>query len=111
MAALPSTFTAPTCHVSDDHASAGNWDRTPSPACPQLTTPRSTAAARLQDYQTTAAMDDTDMMDAGYDIDIDVGAGLSAPAQQPQQVIEVNRAQACCLAKLTRCTATNKSKG
>jgi hypothetical protein len=41
---------------------------------------------------------DTDMMDAGYDIDIDVGAGLSVPAQQPQQVIEVNRAQGYCLA-------------
>jgi hypothetical protein len=97
--------------VSGDYASAGNWDRAPSPASPQLTTPRSAAAARQQNYQTTAAMDDTDMMDAGYDIDIDVGAGLSAPAQQPQQVIEVNGAQACCLPKLTRCTATGKPKG
>jgi hypothetical protein len=33
---------------------------------------------------------DTDMMDAGYDIDIDVGAGSGAPAQEPQQIIEVN---------------------
>ncbi|KAH8730148.1 hypothetical protein GQ44DRAFT_607301 [Phaeosphaeriaceae sp. PMI808] len=31
---------------------------------------------------------DTDMTDAGYDIDIDVGAGLTAPAQQPQQVVK-----------------------
>jgi hypothetical protein len=36
---------------------------------------------------------DTDMTDAGYDIDIDVGAPLAAPAQQPQQVIEVKQAQ------------------
>jgi hypothetical protein len=43
---------------------------------------------------TTAAMD-TDMTDAGYDIDIDVGAGLSVPAQQPTLVIEVNQAQGC----------------
>jgi hypothetical protein len=41
---------------------------------------------------------DTDMMDASYDIDIDVGGGSSAPAQQPQQVIEVKRAQGCYLA-------------
>ncbi|KAH3917164.1 hypothetical protein HBH56_053190 [Parastagonospora nodorum] len=31
---------------------------------------------------------DTDMTDAGYDIDIDVGAPVAAPAQQPQQIIE-----------------------
>ncbi|KAL5120552.1 hypothetical protein ACEQ8H_001571 [Pleosporales sp. CAS-2024a] len=31
---------------------------------------------------------DTDMTDAGYDIDIDVGAPVAAPAQQPQRVIE-----------------------
>ncbi|KAF2833684.1 hypothetical protein CC86DRAFT_365513 [Ophiobolus disseminans] len=37
-------------------------------------------------------MDDTDMTDAGYDIDIDVGAGLEAPTlQQPRQVIEQNK--------------------
>ena len=43
---------------------------------------------------TTAAMD-TDMTDAGYDIDIDVGAPVAAPAQQPQQIIEVKHAQGC----------------
>jgi hypothetical protein len=41
---------------------------------------------------------DTDMMDAGYDIDIDVDVSPAAPAQQPQQVIEVNRAQGRSLA-------------
>lgn len=54
---------------------------------------------------------DTDMTDAGYDIDIDVGAGLSAPAQQPTQVIEVNQAQGCYQAQLTRRTATHGTKG
>jgi len=32
---------------------------------------------------------DTDMTDAAYDIDIDVGADPIPVAQQPQQVIEV----------------------
>lgn len=37
---------------------------------------------------------DTDMMDAGYDIDIDVDAGLDAPTlQEPVLIIEVDRAQ------------------
>jgi hypothetical protein len=35
---------------------------------------------------------DTDMTDVAYDIDIDV-AGVPAPAQQPQQIIEVSIAQ------------------
>jgi hypothetical protein len=36
-------------------------------------------------------MDDTDMTDVGYDIDIDVGPGVEAPAQPgQQQVIEVS---------------------
>lgn len=38
---------------------------------------------------TTAAMD-TDMTDAAYDIDIDVGAGVETVSQQPQQVIQVS---------------------
>jgi hypothetical protein len=36
---------------------------------------------------------DTDMLDANYDIDIDVGPGSSAPAQQPRQIVEVRQAQ------------------
>ena len=45
---------------------------------------------------------DTDMMDAGYDIDIDVGAGLNPPAQQPQQIIQVDCAHGWSMAQLTR---------
>jgi hypothetical protein len=41
---------------------------------------------------------DTDMTDAGYDIDIDVSTGLEPSVPQPQQVIEVSGAQGCCLA-------------
>jgi hypothetical protein len=37
---------------------------------------------------------DTDMMDAGYDIDIDVGSTIDPPAQQPQRVIEVRQVKA-----------------
>ena len=54
---------------------------------------------------------DTDMTDAGYDIDIDVGAGLSAPAQQPTLAIEVNQAQGCSQVSLTHRIATNRTTG
>jgi hypothetical protein len=39
---------------------------------------------------------DTDMTDAGYDIDIDidVGTGLEPSVPQPQQVIEVSERKA-----------------
>jgi hypothetical protein len=39
-------------------------------------------------------MDDTDMTDVAYDIDIDVGPNVEPVAQQqPQQVIEVSSAE------------------
>lgn len=37
---------------------------------------------------------DTDMTDAAYDIDIDVGAGIEPVAQPPQQVVEVSCSEA-----------------
>jgi hypothetical protein len=44
-----------------------------------------------------AAMDDTDMTDVAYDIDIDVGEDIAPAAQasQPQQVVQVSNAQGC----------------
>jgi hypothetical protein len=58
----------------------------------QVTSPRAFDTHCAHNTYFAAEMD-TDMMDAGYDIDIDVGAGSGVPAQQPQQVIEVIRAQ------------------
>jgi len=42
-------------------------------------------------------MDDTDMTDVAYDIDIDVGADIEPVAQpsQPQQVVQVSIAPGC----------------
>jgi hypothetical protein len=42
-------------------------------------------------------MDDTDMTDVAYDIDIDVGEDIAPVAQplQPQQVVQVSIAQGC----------------
>jgi len=42
-------------------------------------------------------MDDTDMTDVAYDIDIDVGEDIAPAAQasQPQQVVQVSNAQGC----------------
>jgi len=44
-----------------------------------------------------AIMDDTDMTDVAYDIDIDVGADIEPVAQpsQPQQVVQVSIAPGC----------------
>jgi hypothetical protein len=42
-------------------------------------------------------MDDTDMTDVAYDIDIDVGEDIAPVAQapQPQQFVQVSIAQGC----------------
>jgi hypothetical protein len=65
----------------------------PQPSTLPYSAPRAIAVLHTTTTLCTTATMDTDMMDAGYDIDIDVGAPVAAPAQEPQQVIEVNRAQ------------------
>jgi hypothetical protein len=67
--------------------------------------PRAFPTHSTNNPDTTTAMD-TDMMDAGYDIDIDVDVSPAVPAQQPQQIIEVIRAQ-----DHSRCIAEHHIKG
>lgn len=55
-------------------------------------------------------MDDTDMADVAYDIDIDVGAGIEQPQHAPQQVSsrrvdDQGGLHGCCMATDTAPTA------